>query len=1496
MSGLTRRLALASFCLLLLSSATQLHAQGTSVSPSNVNFGNQLVGTTSSAQTVTVTNTGTTSVTITSVTAPSPFSAGTACNSKKLAPNATCSFNVTFKPTAPGLATGTLTVAFAAPIASQSVSLSGTGIEPIATVSATSLSFGNEQVGTTSTAQPVTLSNTGNASLRVNGISINGTNPGNFAQTNTCGPFPATLAINASCTITVTFTPNTTGTRSADLAINVAKPATNQSVALSGVGVAQSASLNPTTLSFGNQAVGTTSAAQVVTLSNTGIGPLSISSIGIGGMNPGSFAQTNTCGNTLAVNGSCPISVTFKPTSTGSKSAVLQVHDAAGTQTTSLSGTGTTSGGVPPAFTSASSTTFAVGVSGSFTVTATGTPTPTLTESGALPAGVTFAATTGVLSGTPSTAGTFLITFTATNTAGTATQSFTLTVNKGTATVTLSNLTQTYTGNPIMPTATTTPAGLAISWTGAPDTNAGTYSVTATVNDPNYSGSANGSFVINKAAATVALSNLTQTYTGTALSPTVTTSPANLATTLTGAPDTNAGTYPVTAIVNDPNYSGSANGSFVIGQASPVFSNLTPSQTITYGTSSIALSGTLAAGSVYPPSGETVSITIASSTASPPIGGSGALSTNFMTGSIAASSTPYVITYRYPGDANFTPATDTSTTLTVNQAAATLQSIAVTPANPIIWPEGQGATQQFTATGTYSDNSTHDMTNTATWTSSNTSVATISGTGLATTSGVGSSTIQASENNISGSTTLTVVDAGFTNGATLDVVGHAATQLNNGLVLIAGGNDTVFLSHQPVNPQLYDPASASFTPTGAMNTPRSGATATLLNSGTVLIVGGADSNANLIASAEVYDPGTQTFANTGALNVPRTDHTATLLNNGTVLITGGSPAGYGSTTNIAEIYDPRAGTFTEVASPMTAARRSHRATLLNNGTVLIVGGQDVNFNNLNSAEVYDPVAGTFTAVGNMTDGRSYPTTTLLNDGTVLVAGGASNAAQLASAEIYTPTTSTFSSTPGSMANPHYLHTATLLNNGTVLIAGGCCATGSAELYDPNSGAFTPTGSLNTARYNFTSTRLNNGNVLVVGGYGNNAGATTSELYHPSTQTPPNLSSISLAPANPIIAVGEAMRFIATGTFNDSSSHQLASAVWSSTDATGTNVAQISNDATNSGVALGQSRGTATITACAGTICGSTALTVGVLNYTQLTPSTEPTNGYGGCCFAMAFDPVSNSTLLFGGVQCCYSTLGNTWQLQGGQWSQLFPNNAPSAREGPAMAFDAATNTVVLFGGSTTLFGGCCGDLNDTWIWNGATSTWTQVIANRDPNSPPARRFDGQGMAYDPNTKTVVMFGGSTQEGTNPTDTWTWNGVTQTWSQQSPATSPPQGGGGMATDPAGNVVLFNGPSSTTWVWNGTTWQQQFPATTPSAPSAGMAYDTDLNEDILYGGTGSNETWTWDGTEWTQIFPANVPHDRYAYPMEYDGAAHAVVLFGGFSSGPALNDTWELGLVP
>ena len=1119
----------------------------------------------------------------------------------------------------------------------------------------------------------------------------------------------------------------------------------------------QPVTFSPSSLNFGNVGVGTTSTTTTpITLHNNQNTPLTGISLSFSG-DFNLYSNTTTCGTSVPAGGQCQIAISFTPTQLGPRSGTLTITDSASTspQTVNLTGTGTAASLKSISVTTQNST-LPIGVTQQFTAT------------GTFPMGITLGLTSRV------------------------------TWKSSVSTVaSISN--------------TAPNQGLATSL------KAGTTAISATLNG--ISGSILLTVVAGKVTPTVSWTTPAPITYGTALSATQLNATASVPGTFAYTPAAgavlNAGSQTLSAIFTptDTTHWNSATASvtLVVNKAAPVFSGLSASQTIAFGTASISLSGAIAAGSVFPPSGETVSITINGATVSSAISGNGSFTTMFPTGSIPVSATPYVITYSYAGDGNFTSASDTSTT-------------------------------------------------------------------------------------------LTVVNGVFKNIGNLDIVNHTSTLLNNGTVLIAGGYATS--NRQLVVPQIYNPVAGTFTPTSTMNTPRDSPTATLLNNGTVLIVGGCcDSSGNPLTSAEIYDPGSATFTLTGSMNIARQYHKATLLNNGMVLITGGISGQYGSPpTNIAELYDPAAGTFTEIASPMVAARWNFTSTLLNNGTVLIAGGQDANFSNLSSAELYDPVAGTFSATANMTDTRSYHTATLLNDGTVLVAGGANNTSGfLASAELYTPTglaSGTFTST-GSMINQHYFHRATLLNDGTVLVTGGCCPISSAELYDPNSGGFSSTGNMNTARYDFRATRLNNGTVLVTGGWTN--GPTTAELYTSSTLTPPNLVSIAVTPASATLPVAQAMKhFIAVGTFNNNNTsytQQLASVTWSSTDSSGTNVAQITNDATNSGVAEGVSLGKATITACAGTICGSATLTiVKALTYTQLTPSTSPSPG---CCFGMAFDPVSSSTLLFGGVQApiypyyTYSPLGDTWQLRGGQWSKLFPSNVPSPREGPAMAFDAATNTIVLFGGSSTLFGSCCGDLNDTWIWSGVTSTWAQVFPLV---SPPARRFDGgQGMAYDANTKTVVMFGGSTQAGTNPTDTWTWNGVTLTWTQQLPATSPP-GGGGMATDPAGNVVLFNGANSTTWVWTGTTWTLQSPATTPYAPNTGMAYDTDLNEVVLYGGASSSDTWTWDGTDWTQVFPTNVPHDRYAYPMVYDGAAHAVVIFGGFSSGPALNDTWELAPAP
>jgi hypothetical protein len=178
-------------------------------------------------------------------------------------------------------------------------------------------------------------------------------------------------------------------------------------------------------------------------------------------------------------------------------------------------------------------------------------------------------------------AGTYLVTATVNDPDHQGVASGTFIIVKATATVTLSNLTQTYTGSPLTPTATANPAGLPIVWTNAPQTDAGSYAVTAAVNDPNYEGAADGTLVIGKVTATVTLSNLSQSYTGSPLMPTAATSPPNLAMVWTNAPQTNAGSYAVAATINDLNYQGTTSGSFDVQKATATveLNNLTQTYT-----------------------------------------------------------------------------------------------------------------------------------------------------------------------------------------------------------------------------------------------------------------------------------------------------------------------------------------------------------------------------------------------------------------------------------------------------------------------------------------------------------------------------------------------------------------------------------------------------------------------------------------------------------------------------------------------------------------------------------------------------------------------------------------------------------------------------------------------------------------------------------------------------------------------------------------------------
>ncbi|PWB81694.1 MAG: hypothetical protein C3F08_01305, partial [Candidatus Methylomirabilota bacterium] len=212
---------------------------------------------------------------------------------------------------------------------------------PLAGVSPIALSFGNQQVSTTSTAKAVTLTNSGTAALIISSIGITGTNAGDFGSTNTCPIGGAGLAAGANCKINVTFTPTATGARAASLSVNVAAPGVSQTVALTGTGTAAAFSVLPASLIF-STAVGTTSAAQAVTVANGGTAAIAINYVSLSGMDSWLFTWTSTCGTSLAPGGSCTISVKFAPlyVGAGTKNATLNVNATpGGTKSVTLTGT-----------------------------------------------------------------------------------------------------------------------------------------------------------------------------------------------------------------------------------------------------------------------------------------------------------------------------------------------------------------------------------------------------------------------------------------------------------------------------------------------------------------------------------------------------------------------------------------------------------------------------------------------------------------------------------------------------------------------------------------------------------------------------------------------------------------------------------------------------------------------------------------------------------------------------------------------------------------------------------------------------------------------------------------------------------------------------------------------------------------------------------------------------------------------------------------------------
>lgn len=322
------------------------------LNPGSLAFGEQVItnpASPSDPQTIIVSNTGNAPLNLTGAIVmgvnAGDFTLTNNCPASLLAAES-CAMSIIFTPGASGPRLALLQISDDAPASPQTIALTGTGVlAPTASLSTTSLTFPDTAQGATSASQPVTLTNTGSAELLISNIATSSTN---FKASSACAASIAPAGGN--CVITVTFTPQTSGNLFGTLSITDNAAGSPHVVQLAGNGLAvPNVSLFPVALTFGDQAVNSTSAAQTVTLTNTGGASLAITSVTITGTNGGDFQpSSNTCTGTFAPGAGCAISIVFTPSAAGPRVGTISIADDAPNtpQTVPLAGNGVLPAGI----------------------------------------------------------------------------------------------------------------------------------------------------------------------------------------------------------------------------------------------------------------------------------------------------------------------------------------------------------------------------------------------------------------------------------------------------------------------------------------------------------------------------------------------------------------------------------------------------------------------------------------------------------------------------------------------------------------------------------------------------------------------------------------------------------------------------------------------------------------------------------------------------------------------------------------------------------------------------------------------------------------------------------------------------------------------------------------------------------------------------------------------------------------------------------------------
>ncbi len=1267
-------------------------SQNVTVSPTTLSFGNQVQGTASATKNVTLKNGQNTAITITGITSSlSDYTQTNNCpvSSSTLGAGKSCTLSVTFKPTALGSRAAILTISDTGKNSPQTVSLSGTGVASV-TVSTSSISFGNEVVGIKSAASKVTVTNNQKVALTISKISA--TLP-DYSTTTTCPVGSGTLAAGANCSISVFFTPTVAGTRNDTLTISD-NATISPTVSLTGTGIL-AVSTNPASLNFGNQALGTSSAPQIVTLTNNQTAKLKITSIAI---SPNDFSATNTCPSSLAAGAGCTASVTFSPKQLSTRTGTLTFTDnASGSpQLVSLTGTGAAANLVSIAVTPANPS-IAAGTTQQFTATGTysnGT-TQNLTSTATWTSSVTTSATitsaglaSGLAAGSTSiTAASGSISGSTTLTVGApslvsiaitpANPSFALgttqtlkatgtytdgstkdltssvtwnTTNHGIATVSQGVATSVAVGI----TSVTATSGSIVGSTNLTVTQAALVSIAVTPAIPSIPAgttqqfTATGTFTdgttqnltttVQWSSDTTSVATISNASTTQGLATAVGAGTANISatsgsisgtTTLTVTAAT-LGSIAVTpanpSLVAGTTQQLTATGTFTDGSTQDLTASATWSSDtnpvatvkiglvtgVTAGTANVSAASGSVSGStlITVTAAQLVSIAINPQAANVPSGvpqqftATGTYTdgttqdvtqTGHWTSSLASvatissdAGTAGLATTLSPGNTTIgisVGSVAASATLTV--APAALVSIAISPAAPTI---SLGTTQQFTATGTYSDGSTQDLTATVAWTSSKATVAIISSAGLATSAGTGTTTISATLGSTSNSTTLTVAAAAlvsisvsptsasipvgttqqftatgtYSDGSTQDVTGSATWSADNTQVASVGATGI-----------------AVGTGLGSANiTAGSGAIqgSAVLNVGPPVLL----SLAVTPSTATVVAGSTQQFTAIGTY----TDGTMQNLTNS---VNWSSSATSVATVNGAGL----AKGVAQGAANITAATGSISvsATLTVSAPVLVTVAVSPS-----SASIADGTTQQFTATGTFSDGSTQDLTNSAswtssppNFATITSAGLATGKG-IGNATITATSGSVSGSASLAVGQPSLVSIAVTPANSSLALGTALQMKATGTYTDGSTQDLTTTVSwtigdptITTVNSQGSVSSVAVGNTTVTAKSGALSGSTSI------TVTPAALVSIAVTPAIPSISLGATVQFAATGTFTDGSTQDVTQTVQWSSDTP--DVAKINSDGSKIGLATGAGTGGATITAASGSISGSTTLTV-----------------------------------------------------------------------------------------------------------------------------------------------------------------------------------------------------------------------------------------------------------------------------------------------------------------